>query len=156
IEVRMTKVECPNYLPDVAKNISCHINRTASGNPSVFAEFSLMSDVNDAKGFYLFTLHRGSFINNRTAVNLDYCQALENLQSDIFIKLMAAEIRRIANFPQNCPFRKNTRYYLNGFTVNSDFIPSYAPELNFISDCHIYINKRKAIQLTVYGSLVRR
>ncbi|XP_044572393.1 uncharacterized protein LOC26515051 [Drosophila ananassae] len=147
----MTKIECPNYMPDLVRIVSCSLNSSSSFS----AEFAFAHDVWNTRGTYSFKIKRGSFMNNRTAVELDFCQALETLQSEHFLRLIADEFRRVANFPVSCPFKKNTRYHIDGFTINGNFIPSYAPELSFISDCMIYINRKRAMQLTIYGSLKR-
>ncbi|XP_037709498.1 uncharacterized protein LOC119546933 [Drosophila subpulchrella] len=157
MEAYMTQIKCPTYYPELVKNASCHLNRTSkdSGSSSYFAEFALSEDVSDVKGIYVFSLKRGAHITNYTAMELDYCQVLDSLQTQFLLKMIADELRRVSNFPLQCPFKKNNRYHIDGFTINSKLIPSYAPELNFISDCNIFVKKRKAIQLTIHGRVVR-
>ncbi|XP_017105292.2 uncharacterized protein [Drosophila bipectinata] len=147
----MSRIECPTHLPELVRNLSCSINSSSSFS----AEFALAHDVWNTRGSYTFKIRLGSFMSNRTSVDLDLCQALETLQSEHFLRLIADEFRRVANFPVSCPFKKNTRYHIDGFAISAKFIPSYAPELSFISDCMIFINRKQAFQLTIYGSLNR-
>ncbi|XP_016978108.1 uncharacterized protein LOC108043808 [Drosophila rhopaloa] len=158
MEAYMTKIECPNHFPELIKNLSCHLNPSSqhSGSSEYSAEFVLTKDVTNVKGIYVFSLKRGSIITNYTAMEIDYCQALASLQSHFLLKMIADELRRVANFPLQCPFKMNKRYYVNNFSINSKLIPSYAPELNFISDCNIFVNNRKALTLIIHGRVVRR
>ncbi|XP_016998308.2 uncharacterized protein [Drosophila takahashii] len=158
MDAYMTHISCPTFFPEVVKNVSCHLggNSKHSGSPSSFsAEFSLAEDVTDVKGIYVFSLKHGPSIINYTAMELDYCEVLDSLQSQFLLKMIADELRRVANFPLQCPFKKNKRYYIDHFTINSKLIPSYAPELNWISDCNIFVKKRRALQLTIHGRVAR-
>ncbi|XP_016961625.3 uncharacterized protein LOC108032327 [Drosophila biarmipes] len=157
MEAYMTQIKCATYYPEVVQNVSCHLNRTSkgSGSSSYSAEFALSEDVSDVKGNYVFSLKRGSHITNYTALELDYCQVLDSLQSQYLLKMIADELRRVSNFPLQCPFKKNKRFYIDHYTINSKLIPSYAPELVFISDCNIFVKKRRALQLTIHGRVVR-
>ncbi|XP_043640837.1 uncharacterized protein LOC122611657 [Drosophila teissieri] len=158
MEAIMTKIECPNHSPEIVQNLSCHLHKKSpsSGSKSYSADFSLRNDANDIRGVYVFSFKQGSAIINYTASEMDYCQALAALHSHFLYKMIADELRRVSNFPLQCPFKMNKRYFINEFTINSKLIPSYAPEMSFTSDCNIYIKKRRAIQLTIHGRVVRR
>ncbi|XP_017047811.1 uncharacterized protein LOC108092661 [Drosophila ficusphila] len=153
-----TDIACPTYAPDLVKNVSCCLNPPLKGSlsSSYSAQFILTEDVSDAKGKYVVALKRGSSFINYTSLDLDYCQTLLSLQTQFLLKMIADELRRVANFPLQCPFKKNTTYYINRFTINSKAIPSYAPEMDFVSDCIIFVKKRKAMQLTIHGRVGRR
>ncbi|KAH8329101.1 hypothetical protein KR074_003855 [Drosophila pseudoananassae] len=154
MEVIMTKFECKNYLPDITQNVSCQVNR--EHHKSLFsAEFTLTEDVNNSTGIYSFSVIRGSTITNYLKVDIDFCHDLEAIQTQFLLKLIADELRRGSNFPLQCPFKKNTRYHLDNFTVDTNLIPMYAPEMTFKSDCLILINKRKALQVIVFGRVFR-
>ncbi|KAH8356957.1 hypothetical protein KR200_007879, partial [Drosophila serrata] len=156
IDAYFTRIECPNYLPELVTNLSCHLDHSSQSNGTFSAEFTLAKDVKDIKGIYMFSIIRGSSENNYTAIELDYCKALSDLQSHFLLKMIADELRKSANFPLQCPFKMKKLYYINRYTINTKAIPSYAPELSFKSDCHISLNKRKAIQLIIHGRVIRR
>ncbi|XP_017067924.1 uncharacterized protein LOC108105720 [Drosophila eugracilis] len=155
MEAYMTQIACPVHSPELVKNVSCHLNRTSLGASSYSAEFSLTEDVSDAKGIYVFSIKRGSTLTNYTAMDIEYCEALASLQKQFLLKMIADELRRVSNFPLQCPFKRNKRYFINGFTINSKLIPSYVPELKFLSDCNIFVKKRKVLQLTIHGRVIR-
>ncbi|KAH8292786.1 hypothetical protein KR054_006175 [Drosophila jambulina] len=156
MDAYFTKIECPNHFPELVTNLSCHLDRSSQFNGTFSAEFALAKDVKDVHGIYIFSIKLGSSINNYTAIELDFCEALLSLQSNFLLKMIADELRKSANFPLMCPFKKKKRYYIDKFRINSNVIPSYAPELSFKSDCQISVNKRKAIQLIIHGRVVRR
>ncbi|KAH8340557.1 hypothetical protein KR059_001197 [Drosophila kikkawai] len=156
MDAYMTAIECPNYLPELVTNLSCHLDRSSQSNGTFSVNLTLAKDVKDIKGTYIFSIKRGSTINNYTAIEMDYCQALSSLQSNFLLKMIADELRRSANFPLQCPFKMKKLYYINRYTINPKMIPSYAPELNFKSDCLISLNKRKALRLIIHGRVVRR
>ncbi|KAH8413258.1 hypothetical protein KR009_009272 [Drosophila setifemur] len=156
IDATMTKVECYNHLPEVARNLSCHLNRTSKGFGSFSIQFALTEDVKDATGIYVVSIKRGPSYTNYTAIELDYCQALAALQTHFLLKIVADEIRRTSNFPLKCPFKKNKRYYIDDFTMDTGLLPSYVPDLHYKSDCQININKKKALELIVQGRVFRR
>ncbi|KAH8246581.1 hypothetical protein KR032_008881 [Drosophila birchii] len=174
-----TTIECPNHFPELVSNLSCHLDRSSQSNGTFSVEFALAKDVKDIKGIYIFSVKRGSSISNYSAIEMDYCKALSTLQSQFLLKMIADELRRSANFPLQCPFKmvskcfktsqmpnlpiylfrsvlKKKRYYINRYTIDPKVVPSYAPEMNFKSDCHINLNKRKALQLIIHGRVVRR
>ncbi|EDW88327.1 uncharacterized protein LOC6527525 [Drosophila yakuba] len=154
----MTKIECPTHSPELVQNLSCRLHKKSpnSGSKSYSAEFSLRKDVNDVRGVYVFSFKHGTSLINYTASEMDYCQALAALHSQFLYKMIADELRRVSNFPLHCPFKMNKRYFIDEYTINSKLIPSYSPEMMFTSDCNIFIKKRRAIQLTIHGRIVRR
>ncbi|KAH8353108.1 hypothetical protein KR084_008988 [Drosophila pseudotakahashii] len=158
MDAYMTQIGCPTFYPEVVKNLSCHLDgnsKDSSSSSSYSVEFALAEDVTDVRGIYVFSLKRGSSIINYTAMELDYCQVLDSMQSQFLLKMIADELRRVSNFPLQCPFKRNKRYYIDKFTINSKLIPSYVPELNWISDCNIFVKKRRALQLNIHGRVVR-
>ncbi|EDW46590.1 uncharacterized protein LOC6618393 [Drosophila sechellia] len=154
-EVYMTKIECLNYMPELVRNVSCYLNETHRTG-SINAEFILTQDVEDMKGIYILTLKRGSYVTNFTSLHLDYCQMLSSVEKHFILRMVTKQLRETANFPLQCPLKMNTRYYTNGFTINSKYIPSYMPETNFISDAHLRVKDRKAFRLLVKGRFSRR
>ncbi|KAH8260227.1 hypothetical protein KR026_006648 [Drosophila bipectinata] len=155
MEVIMTTVECKNYLPNLAQNVSCQVNREPHKRGLFSAEFTLTEDVNNSTGIYSFSLIRGSTITNYLKVDVDFCHDLAAIQTQFLLKLIADELRRVSNFPLQCPFKKNTRYHMDNFTVDTSLIPTYAPEITFKSDTLIYINKRRALQVIIFGKVHR-
>ncbi|KAH8364336.1 hypothetical protein KR084_006103 [Drosophila pseudotakahashii] len=149
----MTNVECLNYVPEILKNVSCHLNQTAKSTSSLYIEFALAQDVRDVEGIYILTMQRGSYLTNLTTRKLDYCQMLASVESQFVLKMVTTQIRRIGNLPLECPIKMNKRYYVKGFTINSKFIPSYLPEMNFISDAHINLKDRRACRLIIQGRI---
>jgi len=118
MDASMTQIECPIHSPEYVQNFSCRLHKKSpnSGSKSFSAEFSLRKDVNDVRGAYVFSFKQGKSIINYTAMEIDYCQALSALQSQILFKLIADELRRVSNFPLNCPFvmvGKNSFNYYN-------------------------------------------
>ncbi|XP_016997899.2 uncharacterized protein [Drosophila takahashii] len=153
MDAYMTNVECLNYVPEILKNVSCHLNQTAQSTSSLYIEFALAQDVRDVESIYILTMKRGSIMTNLTTMKLDLCQLLSSVESQFLLKMVTTQIRRIGNFPLECPFKMNKRYYVKGFTINSKLIPRYLPEMNFISDAHINLKDRRACRLIIHGSL---
>lgn len=109
MEAIMTKVECKNYMPELMKNTSCQINQGRMFS----AEFTLTEDVTNSSGIYSFSLVRGSTITNYLKLDIDCCHDLEAIQTQFLLKLIADELRRVSNFPLQCPFKKVTKLIFN-------------------------------------------
>ncbi|XP_017072066.1 uncharacterized protein LOC108108509 [Drosophila eugracilis] len=156
----MTKLECINYLPELITNVSCYLNKTAAQTnkrtASLYIEFALTQDVRDVEGVYVLTMKRGSHLTNFTTLKLDYCHLLSSVESQFLLRMVTTQVRRVGNLPLECPFKGNQQYYIRGFTINSKLIPSYLPEVNFISDAQINLKDRKACRIIIHGRLFRR
>ncbi|XP_037722314.1 LOW QUALITY PROTEIN: uncharacterized protein LOC119555158, partial [Drosophila subpulchrella] len=148
-------VKCLNYVPEIIKNVTCHLNQISKTTSALYIEFSLDQDVRDVEGIYVLTMKRGSYLTNFTTLKLDYCQMLSSVESQFLLNMVTTQIRRIGNLPLECPFKMNKRYYVNGLTINSKFITSYLPEVNFISDTHINLRDRKACRIIIRGRFNR-
>ncbi|XP_022231929.2 uncharacterized protein LOC111080558 [Drosophila obscura] len=152
MDAYFTKMECVNHMPQLMKNVSCHLD----GNRTFSVELSLAHTVKDVNGTYILGVKRGSAVSNYITMDINYCEALEALYSNYLIKMIAEELRRAGNFPNHCPFKKDTPFYIKDYTIDTRLIPSYVPEIDFISDCTIKIYNKKAFQLILYGRVVRQ
>ncbi|KAH8247001.1 hypothetical protein KR032_006476 [Drosophila birchii] len=151
----MTNIECLNYRQDIFINVSCYVNRTSQGRGRLTVEFSLSKDINEATGNYKVSVKRGSSISEYFSINIDYCKLLRGMQSHYILKMIYSEIRRFSNFLLECPYKMDTHYYLKDFNIDTKVLPSYLPEMDFISELEINYKKNIGLKIFTYGSLVR-
>ncbi|XP_034670246.1 uncharacterized protein LOC117902762 [Drosophila subobscura] len=156
IDAYFTKMDCVNHMPGLMQNVSCRLDRKSHVTSSFSVEFTLANTVKDVNGTYIFGVKRGSTVFNYTTLDINYCEALEALYSNYLLKMIADELRRVTNFPLHCPFKKNIQFYIKDYTIDTKMIPSYVPEINFVSDCTLIISQKKAFQLILYGRVARR
>ncbi|XP_017153320.1 uncharacterized protein LOC108162878 [Drosophila miranda] len=155
MDAYFTKMECINHMPGLAQNVSCRLDRTSQISSSFSVELTLANTLNSINGTYIFGIKHGSTVSNYTTMEINYCDALEGIYSNYLLKMIADELRRAANFPFHCPFKKNTPYYIKDFTIDTRVIPSYVPEINFVSDCTLKLHKKKVFQLILHGRVAR-
>jgi len=110
MDVYLTNVEVFNFAPEIIKNLSCYINKTAESLGLFNAEFAFTQDIGYADGYFFLTTQRSSFLANLTSMKLNYCQIFSSAQSQYMLKMVLNEIRRIGNFPLECPFEKVTSW----------------------------------------------
>jgi len=110
MDVYLTNVEVFNFAPEIIKNLSCYINKTAESLGLFNAEFAFTQDIGYADGYFFLTTQRSSFLANLTSMKLNYCQIFSSAQSQYMLKMVLNEIRRIGNFPLECPFKKVTSW----------------------------------------------
>lgn len=113
MEAIMTNVECKNYMPESIKNFNCQMIRTPHKGGLFSAEFISTEDVTNSTGIYSFSVVRGSIATNYLKLEVDYCHDLEAMQTQFLLKLIADELRRVSNFPLQCPFKKVSKLVLN-------------------------------------------
>ncbi|KAH8364337.1 hypothetical protein KR084_006104 [Drosophila pseudotakahashii] len=156
MDIYLTHVECINHIPDILYNISCRLNRTAEKTTFLNIEFVLGKDIEYAAGSYVLTMEQGSYSRNFTTMEINYCQLLSSVESQFFLRMAMSEIRRLGNLPLECPLKMNKRYFVRGFTLNAKYLPSYIPDLSFISDININLRDRKGLRLITHGRVARR
>ncbi|KAH8273896.1 hypothetical protein KR044_002956, partial [Drosophila immigrans] len=139
--IEFTKLECVNKWPEILQ-IKCHINRTSKNISAVYGELIFSEEIKNMNGNYLLGVEYNNKFINYTSVDLDYCAALQMVHSQSLIQLVFVGMRRVSNFPLNCPLKKNQLYYINGFTINTDIIPSYFPTITFVADATYVTNRR--------------
>jgi len=175
MDVYLTNVETFNFASEIVQNLSCYINKTAESLGLFNAEFAFTQDIGYADGYFFLTTQRSSFLANLTSMKLNYCQIFSSAQSQYMLKMVLNEIRRIGNFPLECPFKKvsklaikclltilhfflffkNKRYFLKDFSTTANFLPSYIPEMNFSSNVQVNFKDRKGFRLVTYGHVAR-
>ncbi|KAH8273895.1 hypothetical protein KR044_002957, partial [Drosophila immigrans] len=151
------------------------INRTSSNISAIYAEFKLSEDVVKLTGtFNLKVKHVEKFFNYIT-LDLDYCKGLQLLHSNHIMKSIVSELRAVTNYPLDCPLKKvtlmehisiaffyassflqNKLYYINGFSFNTNLLPSYLPEISFAVNATSRTNQRPVLVLNILGQLRRK
>ncbi|EDW76083.2 uncharacterized protein Dwil_GK19057 [Drosophila willistoni] len=157
INAYFTKVECINQWPELMPDLSCYSNSSVNGESGSFsAEFTLAENVKELSGIYIVGIQRGKLITNYTASEMNFCVALETVQNNYLLKMIADELRRVGNFPLQCPFKKKHRYYLKDYRIDTKLIPSYTPDLTFVTDCVIATQKRTIFRFKTYGRVFKK
>nr|XP_002051233.2 uncharacterized protein LOC6628810 [Drosophila virilis] len=138
------------------ETFKCHINQTSKKLSSIYTEFKLLQDLTHVTGFYSLAIKHGNKFINYTAQEMNYCEALHMVHKQHLTQMVAVGLRRVSNFPLDCPFKKDNLYYVNGFSIDEKFIPAYMPEFSFKADGTFAFNKRLYARTTIFGSVERK
>nr|NP_001356964.1 uncharacterized protein Dmel_CG46388 [Drosophila melanogaster]QCD26200.1 uncharacterized protein Dmel_CG46388 [Drosophila melanogaster] len=88
-------------------------------------------------------------INN---LRLDFCQLKKHTESRSVLGMFYLALRRaVVNFPNKCPFKKNTTYGVNRFHFGWQDIPQYLPDTNYTLVGKIYANNELGLEIKVTG-----
>ncbi|KAH8404828.1 hypothetical protein KR222_004931 [Zaprionus bogoriensis] len=151
MRAEFTKVECITQYPEIIR-VNCTIGTQKYNNRSaLYVEVILEEEVKSVNGIYIISFKHDNRFINYTAVELDYCESLHMLQNHPLLQLIVNNIRSVSNTPIQCPFKKNFKYYLNGFTIERKMIPTYLPEVIFKTDATFLWNQRQVLRITVFG-----
>lgn len=66
--------------------------------------------------------------------NIDGCKLLENKNQVTLLQLGRNNLDRYSNVPKNCPFLKDTLYYVRGFRFDLQLLPA----LRFETETHVF------------------
>lgn len=100
-----TKLKCVNQWPELVK-INCHVNQTDKNISALYAETIFTEDIQNLNGTYTIAIERGGKFVTYTTLELNYCTALHLVHSQSLIQILFSEIRRVSNFPMDCPLKK--------------------------------------------------
>ncbi|XP_030556141.1 uncharacterized protein LOC115759359 [Drosophila novamexicana] len=151
-----SKVLCEIQDPKIMETFNCQIKQTSKNLSGIYAKFKLLQDVTNVNGFYSLAIkHVNKFINY-TAQEMNYCEALHMVHKQYLTQMVAVGLRRVSNFPLDCSFKKDSVYYVNGFTIDEKFIPAYMPKFTFKADGTFFFNNRQYATITIFGSVVRK
>lgn len=89
----------------------------------------------NANNFVLFNL-----------TNIDGCKLLSNKNQATFIKLGRSTLNRFGNIPQQCPFKKDTLYYIRGFRSDMSRIPAFTFEAEMLLWFDFIVEQKKIIK----------
>ncbi|KAH8312400.1 hypothetical protein KR044_010535, partial [Drosophila immigrans] len=153
-QVEFTQLDVEKRLPSLFV-VNYWINRTSENISALYANYHFTEDVYNLSGTTNLKIkYTDKFIDYIT-LDLDYCKALQMLHGQYVSRIIASGIRSVSNYPLDCPLKKNIEYYLKGFTVNTDIIPSYFPEISFAINCTFLTNQRPIISINVIGQIRR-
>ncbi|KRF81079.1 uncharacterized protein Dvir_GJ27112 [Drosophila virilis] len=101
------KVLCENQEPKMIAIFNCHVNLTTSNVSGLYVEFKLAQDVTNVNGLYILAIEHGNKFINYTAQEMNYCEALHVIHGQYLTQMVAVGLRRVSNFPLDCPFKKH-------------------------------------------------
>ncbi|XP_065719932.2 uncharacterized protein [Drosophila suzukii] len=85
-------------------------------------------------------------------LRLDFCQLKKHTDTRSLLGAYYQAIRRaVVNFPDKCPFQKNTTYFVNRFNFIGQDIPQYLPEANYTFSGKIYANNKLGLEVKLTG-----
>ncbi|XP_060647227.1 uncharacterized protein LOC132785249 [Drosophila nasuta] len=146
-------LEIENFYKELAQ-ISYNINYTEQNISTLNVNLVLNEDVKSINGaFNLRILHAGKY-RNFTGIEFD-CEVLGMIYNHYILNIVFAGLRSSSNLPLRCPFIKNKLYYLNGFKIVTNLIPSYFPGVSFQTYATISYNQRLIMGITTRGKLRR-
>ncbi|KAH8415109.1 hypothetical protein KR215_003651, partial [Drosophila sulfurigaster] len=152
--IEFTKFDCVNQWPEILQ-IQCHINRTSKNISAIYAVAIFSEEIKNMDGRYIVGVEYNQKVFNYLTIDVDYCAALHMAYSQNWLQLVVVGLRSVANFPFNCPLKKNYTYFVNGFTMDMKKVPAYMPEISFITNATFFYNKRSFFYVTCMGRVYR-
>ncbi|KAH8311512.1 hypothetical protein KR044_006672 [Drosophila immigrans] len=155
VEAYFTKAEFVNQFPELLQ-ISHHINRTAENLSALYVQIEFQENMDHLDGVFNLKFQHGKNMVNYSTLELNYCEAFQMVHRHYLVQMIFAELRRVSNLPLKCPFKKNTQYYVNGFTIDTKVIPSYLPQLAFKTDITVLSTGRNILRIILSGQVQRK
>ncbi|KAH8395775.1 hypothetical protein KR215_002085, partial [Drosophila sulfurigaster] len=153
--VEFTKMRIDNFIPNIMV-LNFWINRTSSNISAIYANFKFAENVYNVTGqFSLNFKYTDKYVNYLT-LELDFCKGMQSLYTQYVARILESELRSVSNYPLDCPFKKNYEYYINGFAVSPDVLPSYFPLVSFKSNITFLRNLKPAVNISVSGRTRRK
>lgn len=59
---------------------------------------------------------------------LDGCELLSNTKQNTIMALFRTSLDRYSNFPDKCPFRRNTLYFIRSYRIDISKFPAFSFE----------------------------
>ncbi|XP_061396306.1 uncharacterized protein LOC133331934, partial [Musca vetustissima] len=147
-----THVECPAPLSDLVYDFSCSLFKNPDGISVLKLTFKLKEDTSNVALHFKVKGKREEQQSEETLLvfDLDVCDAMRASHEHFFLKLVFDELRRVSNLPSECPFKKDTAYNINGFTIDSSAIPSYIPEMSWTLLSHYNVSNKMSATFNAY------
>lgn len=109
-----TNVECPAPYNDLVYDYKCSLVKNAEGVPLLHLSFKLKEDTsNVALHFKVRGKRENQPEETLLVFDLDVCEAIS--ASCFFLKMIFDELRRVSNYPTECPFKKVIFWYVEFF-----------------------------------------
>ncbi|XP_044251871.1 uncharacterized protein [Drosophila takahashii] len=87
-------------------------------------------------------------------LRLDFCQLKKHTETRSMLGVHYLALRRsVGNFPDKCPFQKNTSYSVNRLYIDWKEVPQYLPETNYTFRGKIYANRQLGLEVKLTGGL---
>ncbi|XP_044251965.1 uncharacterized protein [Drosophila takahashii] len=85
-------------------------------------------------------------------LRLEFCQLKKHTETRSLQGIYYLALRRAAvNFPEKCPFQKNTTYSVNRLHIDWKEAPQYLPEANYTFRGKIYANNQLGLEVKLSG-----
>ncbi|XP_055922817.1 uncharacterized protein LOC129953600 [Eupeodes corollae] len=141
--MKITKIECIARADVI--NINC--TETKSNRVAGFNIFVIMSEDIYELRYDLevkYKIKKGRWENFFKFKNIDVCEFVA-AKFNVPILLIARNImRKYSNYPEECPFKKDTVYYVQRMKMDPEQFPPYFPEGAFAASGILYSSKYKS------------
>ncbi|XP_050743289.1 uncharacterized protein LOC122818141 [Drosophila biarmipes] len=85
-------------------------------------------------------------------LRLEFCELKKHTETRSLLGQYYQAIRKaVANFPDKCPFQKNTTYFINRLNFIWQTLPQYLPEANYSFNAKIYANNKLGLEIKLKG-----
>ncbi|KAH8415232.1 hypothetical protein KR215_009591 [Drosophila sulfurigaster] len=145
--------EVQNFYKELVQ-INYNLSYTAQNISTLNANLIFNKNLKNINGAFNLNVQYGGKLVNFTTVEFD-CEGMAMIHNYYFLNIIAAGLRSFSNFPLRCPIIKNNHYYLSGFKIVTNLIPSYFPGLSFETYATVSYNQRLLIGITTRGKLRR-
>lgn len=100
-------MECPAPYNDLVYDYKCSLVKNAEGVPLLHLSFKLKEDTsNVALHFKVRGKRENQPEETLLVFDLDVCEAISASHEHFFLKMIFDELRRVSNYPTECPFKK--------------------------------------------------
>ncbi|XP_073841213.1 uncharacterized protein [Musca autumnalis] len=149
-----THIDCPAPHTDLIHDYKCSLTKNGDGSPLLNVSFKLKEDTSNVALHFKVKGKMGNKSEETLLIfDLDVCNALKGSHEHFFLKMVFDELRRVSNFPSECPFKKDVEYKVHGFVIDSSAIPSYVPEMSWSLLSHYNVSDKMVATFNAYGKL---
>ncbi|XP_062121380.1 uncharacterized protein LOC133835372 [Drosophila sulfurigaster albostrigata] len=152
--VYFDKFKIENHNKELLK-IDYQINCTSDNVSTIYANIEIAEDLEYFNGTFNLSIRNGGKYISFGNQDID-CNGMGMIYNHYLIQMIAVSLRSYSNIPLSCPYKKNKLYYINGFKIVTDIVPSYFPEVSFTTDAKIYFNQRLSLRIGTEGHLSRK
>ncbi|KAH8415233.1 hypothetical protein KR215_009590 [Drosophila sulfurigaster] len=146
--------EIENFYKELVQ-ITYNLNYTEQNISTLNANLVLNEDVKSINGAFNLRILRAGKYTNFTGIEFD-CEGLGMIYNHYILNIVFAGLRSSSNLPLRCPLKKNKLYYLNGFKIVTNLIPSYLPELSFETYATLSHTQHLIMGIKTAGKLRRK
>ncbi|XP_018793590.1 PREDICTED: uncharacterized protein LOC108971773 [Bactrocera latifrons] len=136
-ELTYTEFNCTVFDPkEFVEKLSCSISKNTKRS-SLFMELVFKKDLKHFNINFLVVLPRRPV--NFVLLNLTHlngCQLMANRVQVPFVQILLNSLKRVSNFMQGCPYKRDTLYYFRGLRLNLDAMPA----VSFETDMKLWVD----------------